>query len=37
MGVPYAVPVGLFVAPIDVVPDLGPLVATVLATGVALT
>jgi predicted PurR-regulated permease PerM len=36
-GVPYAVPLGLFVAIIELVPYVGPLVATVLVTGVALT
>jgi predicted PurR-regulated permease PerM len=36
-GVPYAVPLGLFVAIIELVPYLGPLVATVLVTAVALT
>ena len=36
-GVPYAVPLGLFVAIIELVPYVGPLVATVLVTAVALT
>jgi predicted PurR-regulated permease PerM len=36
-GVPYAVPLGLFVAIIELVPYLGPVVATVLVSGVALT
>ena len=37
LGVPYAIPVGLFVALVEVVPYIGPLVATVIVTGVALT
>lgn len=37
VGVPYALPVGLFVALIEVVPYVGPLVATVIVGGVALT
>jgi len=37
VGVPYAVPLGLFVAIIELVPYVGPLVATVAVTGVALT
>jgi predicted PurR-regulated permease PerM len=36
-GVPYAIPLGLFVAFIELVPFVGPLVATVLVTSVALT
>jgi predicted PurR-regulated permease PerM len=36
-GVPYAIPLGLFVAIIELVPYLGPVVATVLVSGVALT
>jgi predicted PurR-regulated permease PerM len=36
-GVPYAVPLGLFVAIIEVVPYLGPLVATVVMGAVAFT
>jgi predicted PurR-regulated permease PerM len=36
-GVPYAVPIGLFVAIIELVPYVGPLVATILVTAVALT
>ncbi len=36
-GVPYAVPLGLFVAIIELVPYVGPLVATVIVTAVALT
>ncbi len=36
-GVPYAIPLGLFVAMIELVPFIGPLVATVLVTSVALT
>jgi predicted PurR-regulated permease PerM len=36
-GVPYAVPLGLFVAIIELVPYIGPLVATVIVTAVALT
>jgi predicted PurR-regulated permease PerM len=36
-GVPYAIPLGLFVAIIELVPYPGPLVATVLVTAVALT
>jgi predicted PurR-regulated permease PerM len=36
-GVPYAVPLGLFVAIIEVVPYLGPLVATVVMAAVAFT
>lgn len=36
-GVPYAVPLGLFVALIEVVPYIGPLAATVVLTAVALT
>ncbi len=36
-GVPYAIPLGLFVAIIELVPFIGPLVATVLVTSVALT
>ena len=36
-GVPYAVPLGLFVAIIEVVPYLGPLVATVIMGAVAYT
>jgi predicted PurR-regulated permease PerM len=36
-GVPYAVPLGVFVALIELVPYVGPLVATVLVTAVALT
>ena len=36
-GVPYAVPLGLFVAIIELVPYVGPLVATVVVTAVALT
>ena len=35
--VPYAVPLGLFVAIIELVPYLGPLVATIVVTAVALT
>ena len=37
VGVPFALPVGLFVALIEVVPCIGPLVATVVVGGVALT
>ena len=37
VGVPFALPVGLFVALIEVVPYIGPLVATVVVGGVALT
>ncbi|MGI8594734.1 MAG: AI-2E family transporter [Solirubrobacteraceae bacterium] len=36
VGVPYALPLGLFVAIIEVVPYLGPTVATVVVTAVAL-
>jgi predicted PurR-regulated permease PerM len=36
-GVPYTVPLGLFVAIIELVPYVGPLVATVIVTAVALT
>jgi predicted PurR-regulated permease PerM len=36
-GVPYAVPLGVFVAIIELVPYVGPLVATVVVTAVALT
>jgi predicted PurR-regulated permease PerM len=36
-GVPYAVPLGVFVAIIELVPYVGPLVATVIVTAVALT
>jgi predicted PurR-regulated permease PerM len=36
-GVAYAVPLGLFVAIIELVPYVGPLVATVIVTAVALT
>jgi predicted PurR-regulated permease PerM len=36
-GVPYAIPIGLFVAIIELVPFIGPAVATVLVTAVALT
>ena len=36
-GVPYAVPLGLFVAIIELVPYVGPLVATIVVTAVALT
>jgi predicted PurR-regulated permease PerM len=36
-GVPYAVPLGLFVAIIELVPYVGPLVATIAVTAVALT
>jgi len=36
-GVPYAVPLGLFVALIELVPYVGPLVATVVVTAAALT
>jgi predicted PurR-regulated permease PerM len=36
-GVGYAVPLGLFVAIIELVPYVGPLVATVIVTAVALT
>jgi predicted PurR-regulated permease PerM len=35
--VPYAVPIGLFVAIVELVPYLGPLVATVIVTAMALT
>jgi predicted PurR-regulated permease PerM len=37
MGVPYAVPIGLFVAIIELVPYVGPLVATIVVVAVALT
>lgn len=37
VGVPYAIPLGLFVAVIELVPYVGPLVATIAVTGVALT
>lgn len=37
VGVPFAFPLGLFVFIIELVPYLGPLVATVLLTAVALT
>jgi predicted PurR-regulated permease PerM len=36
-GVPYAIPLGLFVAIIELVPYVGPVVATLLVSGVALT
>jgi predicted PurR-regulated permease PerM len=36
-GVPYAIPLGLFVAIIELVPYIGPFVATVLVTAVAFT
>jgi predicted PurR-regulated permease PerM len=36
-GVPYAVPIGLFVVLIELVPYLGPLVATIVMAAVALT
>jgi predicted PurR-regulated permease PerM len=36
-GVPYAIPLGLFVVIIELVPYVGPVVATVLVSGVALT
>lgn len=36
-GVPYAVPLGLFVVLIELVPYVGPLVATIVLTAVALT
>jgi predicted PurR-regulated permease PerM len=36
-GVPYAIPIGLFVAIIELVPYIGPAIATVLVVGVALT
>jgi predicted PurR-regulated permease PerM len=36
-GVPYAIPLGLFVAIIELVPYVGPVAATVLVSGVALT
>jgi predicted PurR-regulated permease PerM len=36
-GVPYAFPLGLFVAIIELVPYIGPVVATVLVTAIALT
>jgi predicted PurR-regulated permease PerM len=36
-GVPYAIPIGLFVAIIELVPYIGPAVATVLVGAVALT
>jgi predicted PurR-regulated permease PerM len=36
-GVPFAIPLGLFVVIIELVPYIGPLVATVLLTAVSLT
>jgi predicted PurR-regulated permease PerM len=36
-GIPYAVPLGLFVAIIELVPYVGPLAATIVVTAVALT
>jgi predicted PurR-regulated permease PerM len=36
-GVPYAIPLGLFVAIIELVPYVGPVATTVLVSGVALT
>jgi predicted PurR-regulated permease PerM len=36
-SVPYAIPLGLFVAIIELVPYVGPVAATVLVSGVALT
>jgi predicted PurR-regulated permease PerM len=36
-GVPYAIPLGVFVAIIELVPYVGPVAATVLVSGVALT
>jgi predicted PurR-regulated permease PerM len=37
VGVPYALPLGLFVVIVDLVPYVGPALATVLLTAVALT
>jgi predicted PurR-regulated permease PerM len=36
-GVPYAIPLGVFVAIVELVPYVGPVAATVLVSGVALT